>query len=147
MGMARIRLEEPRSYSFSTKIPIRITDLNYGGHVGNDTILSIIHEARMQFLKSLGYSELEMEGVSLIMSDVAIEFRAEVFYGDIITAKVQAGEVSRAGFELLYRLEKEENKLVTLARTGMVCFNYTQRKVSPIPEAALLKLKPAESSR
>ena len=77
--MSRIRIELPSNFQFSTNISIRITDLNYGGHVGNDTILSLLHEARVQFLKSFGYTEMKFEGVSLIMSDVGIEFKKELF--------------------------------------------------------------------
>jgi acyl-CoA thioesterase FadM len=43
--MARIKIELPQSFSFTCRIPVRITDINYGGHAGNDTVLSIIHEA------------------------------------------------------------------------------------------------------
>ncbi|MCH5718100.1 acyl-CoA thioesterase [Niabella hibiscisoli] len=59
--MARIKVPLPPHFTFSTSIAIRITDVNYGGHVGNDAILSIIHEARLQFLKALGYSEMNIE--------------------------------------------------------------------------------------
>lgn len=133
--MARMKLEPPGKFSFSTQIPIRITDVNYGGHVGNDTILSLLHEARMQFLKSLGYTELNVEGVGLIMSDAAIEFKTESFYGDVLTAYVTAGEATLAGFELYYKLVKDDKEqLVALAKTGMVCFNYERKKVVRIPE-------------
>src|SRR5689334_12868761 len=98
--MSRIRIQLPSHFNFSTQIPIRITDLNYGGHVGNDTVLTLVHEARMQFLKSLGYTELQIEGKGLIMSDAAIEFKAELFYGDVITVKVAAGDITRVGFTL-----------------------------------------------
>ncbi len=67
--MARVKIDVPDEFSYTTHIPVRITDLNYGGHVGNDTILSLIHEARIQFLGHYGYGELNMEGVGLIMSD------------------------------------------------------------------------------
>ena len=70
------------------EIPIRITDLNYGGHVGNDTILSLLHGARVQFLAHHGFKELEAAGVGLIMSDVAIEFKNELFYGDTLIISV-----------------------------------------------------------
>ena len=40
--MNRVSLHLPENFSFSTEIPIRITDVNYGGHVGNDSILSIL---------------------------------------------------------------------------------------------------------
>lgn len=133
----------PSTFSFSTKIPVRITDLNYGGHVGNDTILTFIHEARIQFLKNAGYSELEFAGVGMIMSDVMIEFKNELFYGDEIIASVAIGEFSKVGFDLFYKLEKEQNStiiLVATAKTGMVCYDYQKKKVVAVPEDAKTKL-------
>lgn len=141
--MARIKITIPDKSFFSTEIPVRITDLNYGNHVGNDTILSMIHEARVRYLSSLGYSELDLGGTSLIMGDVAIEFKAELFYGDTIKASVCAGDFTRVGFDLYYKLEKyQENKiiLVAIAKTGMVCFDYTSRKVTAVPDEVIRKL-------
>jgi len=46
--MARIKIEIPDKFIYKTEIPIRITDINYGGHLGNDSLLSIIHEARVR---------------------------------------------------------------------------------------------------
>lgn len=141
--MARIKIDLPRSFSFSTSFPVRITDLNYGAHVGNDTVLSFIHEARVRFLKSLGYSELNLGGVGLIMSDVAIEFKKEIFYGDEIIASVAAMDFTRAGFDLVYKLEKNTNSapaLLALAKTGMVCYDYALKKVTGLPDEAKEKL-------
>lgn len=142
--MARIKLSLPENFSFSTTLPVRITDLNYGGHVGNDTILTLLHEARVQYLQSLGYSELDFAGVSLIMGDVAIEFKAELFYGDALKAYVAASDFSRVGFDLYYELLVEkEGKEVTIAaaKTGMVCFNYSTRKVVAVPQEAIAKMQ------
>ena len=142
--MARIKIEMPEHFSFITYMPIRITDLNYGGHVGNDMILSIIHETRVQFLQHYGYKELDLEGAGLIMSDVAIEFKSEIFYGDKIKASVVAGEFSKAGFDIFYKLEKEtteKNILVANAKTGMVCYNYELKKIVTVPGAVVEKLK------
>jgi acyl-CoA thioester hydrolase len=137
--MARIKIELPEQFTFSTRIPIRITDLNYGGHVGNDTVLSLIHEARIQYLKSLGYDELNIEGVSLIMGNVGIEFKAELFYGDTVTAFVAANDLSRVGFDLYYKLMREETIVVT-AKTGMICYNYETKKVVSLPAEVKEKL-------
>jgi len=139
--MARIKLIAPTSFSFSTQIPVRITDLNYGNHLGNDSVLSILHEARMQYLQSLGYTELSFAGIGLIMSDVAIEFKAEAFYGDLLKAYVTAGEISRVGFDLYYKLVKSQNEeVVAIAKTGMICFNYERKKVTTLPVEASEKL-------
>lgn len=137
--MARIKLSLPENFSFSTQIPVRITDINYGNHLGNDAVLGILHEARMQFLKAAGYSELNLAGVGLIMADVAIEFKTEAFYGDVLTAFVAAGDFSKIGFDLYYKLVKSETEtVVAIAKTGMVCFDYEKRKVVAVPDEVRL---------
>jgi len=135
--MARIKIDLPDTFSFSVSIPIRITDINYGGHVGNDTVLSLMHEARVQFLQHYGYKELEIEGVGLIMTDVGIEFKSELFYGDTIKASVSVGEFSRIGFDLYYKFEKEtagKTILTATAKTGMICYDYSLKKIVKVPE-------------
>ncbi len=137
--MARIKLSLPENFTFSTQIPVRITDINYGNHLGNDAVLGLLHEARMQFLKAFNYSELNLGGVGLIMADVAIEFKAEAFYGDVLTAYVTAGEFTKVGFDIYYKLVKSEGgTAVALAKTGMVCFDYEKRKVAAVPEEVRL---------
>jgi acyl-CoA thioesterase FadM len=142
--MPRIKINLPEHFSFSTQLPIRITDLNYGGHVGNDSILSLLHEIRMQYLQSMGYTELQFAGVGLIMSDVSIEFKAEAFYGDIIKAEVDVTEISKVAFDIVYKLSKtqdQQDKIIALAKTGMVCYNYKLKKVVAIPEEVKVKLQ------
>ena len=129
--MARVKIEIPEQIIGIFIIPIRIADINYGNHVGNDAFVSIIHEARMQWLQQYGYTELKIEGIGLIMSDLAIEFKNESFYGDIVELKLGAGEISRVGFELYYQLFAKRNNetiLLSNAKTGMVCYNYDAKK-------------------
>jgi len=135
--MARIKLEIPEKVIASSQIPVRIADINYGNHVGNDAFVSIIHEARMLWLKQYGYTELQIEGIGLIMSDLAIEFKSESFYGDLIEIKLGVAEISRVSFELYYQLfanRNNESVLLANAKTGMVCFDYDAKKVAAIPE-------------
>ena len=111
--------------------------------MGNDNILSIVHEARVQYLAHFGYHEMNIGGVGLIMSEVVIEFRNELFYGDIIQAAVRATAFSGAGFELSYKLEKildGKKFVVVLARTAMVCYDYSRKKITHLPGDVKLKL-------
>lgn len=142
--MARVKINLPASFHFSCQIPVRITDVNYGGHVGNDSVLGLIHEARMQFFKKSGYTELDFGGTGMIMADVAIEFKSELFYGDTITASIATGEISKIGFELFYKLEKETNsacQTVAIAKTGMICYDYDKKKIVQVPDEARKKLR------
>lgn len=146
--MARIKIDLPDLFGFTCSIPVRISDINYGGHVGNDAILSLIHEGRLQYLQQHGYSELNFEGTGLIMADAAIEFRQELFYGEKVLVSVTAAEWSRIGFDLFYKLEKKKTDgtsvLVAAAKTGMICYDYQLKKVAAVPAAAMARLKAAE---
>jgi acyl-CoA thioester hydrolase len=140
--MSRTKVDLPEDFSFQTTIPIRITDVNYGGHVGNDTVLSLLHEARMQFLKHHGFSEMDFGGVGLIMSDVIIEFKKEIFYGEEVTISVSVSNFSKIGFDVFYMVVKSQQKIVVAkAKTGMVCYDYKLKKIVSVPETALQSFK------
>lgn len=132
--MPRIRLKPLDRYPFSTKISVRITDLNYGGHLGNDSLLTLVHEARVDFLSSFGFSELDCGGVSLTMGDAAIIYQGEAYAGDELNIEVAAGEPSKSGFRLFYRLIRaSDGQKIALAETGMVCFDYKVKKIVSLP--------------
>ena len=137
--MARVKLKFPDEIPlYTTTIPVRVGDLNYGNHVGNDAILSIIHEARMQMLRNSGFSEMDAGGVSLIMADVMIAYKGESFYGDVLAVDVFAEEFTDFSFDLLYRITTVRSgkpASIAHAKTGMVCFDYTTRKVVSMTEA------------
>jgi acyl-CoA thioester hydrolase len=141
--MSRIKIDLPEYFSFSTSFAVRITDLNYGSHVGNDKVLAFLHEARVRFLKKLGYSELNMEGVGMIMADAALVFKNEMYYGEELLISIQPVEFSRVGFDLVYKIEKKSEELILLvaiAKTSMICYDYELKKVVSLPEDAKNKL-------
>jgi acyl-CoA thioester hydrolase len=132
--MSRVKVKFPSENPlFTTTIPVRVGDLNYGNHVGNDSVLSIVHEARMQLLRSQGYDEMNAGGVSLIMADVMSAYKGESFYGDDLLVKVYAEEITEFSFDLLYHISAVRNgKQADIAhsKTGMVCFDYSTRKIT-----------------
>ena len=139
--MARIKLELPETFPFSTELTVRITDLNYGGHLGNADTLVLIHEARVRFLTSYDYSEIDIEGYGTIMLDAVIQFKSQAFAGDVLVAEVAATDFSRLGCDIYYRLtNKETGVVVAIAKTGVCVFDYEkQKRVSP-PVAFVRKI-------
>ncbi len=141
--MARIKLTIPERMIFTVIIPVRITDINYGNHLGNDAVAGIIHEARVQWLKKHNYSELNIEDVGLIMSDLAIEYINESFYGDVLTIDIGTADVTRVSFELYYTIQtvrNEKNIMIAKAKTGLVCYDYSSKKVAAVPDKLKLIL-------
>lgn len=143
--MNRVKIELPSTLPFSTIIDVRITDINYGNHLGNHVFLELIHEARVRFLSCLGYTELRFDEDALIMGDAAIEFKAEIFYGDIVEVQVGAGSFSRVGFDLVYLISVRRSDqffIAAKAKTGMICYNYHSKKVTALSAIAREKLQP-----
>lgn len=136
MGRVKIKfpIEKPL---FQATIPVRISDINYGNHLGNDAVLSIIHESRMQLLSQWGYNELNVAGTSLIMADVMIAYKAEAYYGDILSVNIYVDEMSDRSFDLLYHiscLRDGKQTDIAHAKTGMICFDYKLRKIDLVTE-------------
>ncbi len=132
--MGRLKIELPGKKHFITEIRIRISDINYAGHLSNEVILSYAHEVRLQFLHSLGYSEKDVEGTGLIMSDAAVVYKSEGFLGEILTVAVTVGEITRVGFDMYFLFtEKQTGREIARAKTGMTFFSYTNRKIASTP--------------
>lgn len=136
--MPRLKLKPLSNYPFFTDITVRITDLNYGGHLGNDRLLSLIHEARAAFLSHYGLSEENCGGVSLILADTAVVYRNEAFAGDSLRFEVAAAEPTRCGCRFFFRITRPaDGAPIALVENGMVCFDYQTRSTKPLPKAVL----------
>ena len=133
--MARVTLDLPEHFPFSTDIPIRISDINYGNHLGHDSIISLIHEARVRFLHAYGFTELDIDGFGLVMTDLVILYKAEGLYGEILTIEVGIQDLTTYGCDLVYRItNKETGTEVARAKTGIVIYDYEKRKVVEVPK-------------
>jgi acyl-CoA thioesterase FadM len=141
--MPRIKIPQLSQYPFSVDIPVRISDLNYADHVGNDSFLSIMHDARMLYLMSRGFSEMNVEGFGLIMADAGVEYKAQMKYGDIATVEVGIDDFSSVGFDVYYRLSVQregQRKITGLGKTGMVLFDFQRQKMVTISEELKARL-------
>jgi acyl-CoA thioesterase FadM len=140
INMARVKIDFPEHFCFSTIVDVRITDLNYGGHMGNDTFLSIAHEARVRFLKKIGFESegAGPGGIGIIMGDAAIIYKGEVRYGDTLAVDMAVGDFSRVGFDIFYRLTaRNQGTVVALIKTGIIGYDYQSGRVMSIPDAVI----------
>lgn len=133
--MTRVKIEIPDKFIFSTDIPLRVSDINYGGHLGNDSVLSIFHEARIRFLKQFGYSEIDIEGTSIIMTDSVVQYMSQGYYGDILIVELTVDDIQKVGCDFYYRATNKLNgKIVAIGKTGIAFFDYKKNKLTFVPE-------------
>jgi acyl-CoA thioester hydrolase len=133
--MARVTIDLSEQFPFSTDIPVRISDINYNNHLGHDSIIALIHEARVRFLNALGFTELDIAGFGLVMTDLVVLYKAEAFYGEILTIEVNIQDFTKYGCDFVYRItNKETGAEVARAKTGVLIYDYEKRKVVGVPK-------------
>lgn len=143
--MSRIKIKLPKTFPFSTEVKVRISDINYGGHLGNDTVLTLMHEARARLLQEHGFTELNIEGRGIIMVDSAILYKSEAFYGETLVIEIALDNLNRFGCDFIYKITKKETgKEVARAKTGMVAFDFEKRKIAELPESFISIFAPEE---
>ena len=133
--MPRIKLELPERFMFTTELNVRISDINYGNHLGNDVVLALAHEARIQCLKQSGLSELDAGGCGMMMTEAAVVYKSQAFHGDVLKVEVAVTEPGRCGCNFVYRISnKATGKDVAHVTTGIVFFDYAAGKVARMPQ-------------
>ncbi len=139
--MPRIKIDLPEHFSFSTEIPIYIGHINYGHHLDNAAMISLVAEARVRFFKALGYTELDIEGVGIVVADVAAQYKSEAFHGETLVIEMGANDFNKFGCDLVWRLsDKASGREVARGKHGIVFFDYAVRKPTAVPPAFVAKL-------
>jgi len=136
ISLARIQIELPERFVFSTALTIYINHINYGNHLDNSALLSLVSEARVRFFKSLGYSELDVEGLGIIVADAAVQYRSEAFHGEVLRFEMTAHDFNKYGCDLVWRAsEQDSGREVARGKTGIVFFDYAARQPAAVPAA------------
>ena len=133
--MPPIKLREQPLYEFTYEIMIQVGHINHRGHLGHDSILRILHEARANMWHALGLDELNLgDGkTGVITGDTVVTFKSEGFMFETLSVESQIDEISPDGFRVFQRITRA-GQLVALAEVGLLGFDYKTRASAPIPE-------------
>lgn len=121
---------------FRTDYKVTVKDINYGGHMGNEVPLLLFHQVRIEFLQSLGLSELNIgDGVGTIQRESYIKYNREVFLGERLTLSIADVEIEKLTIKFKYEIFNEAGENVVEGSTLMLAYNYDVKKVSRVPES------------
>ncbi|MCE2746714.1 MAG: thioesterase family protein [Burkholderiales bacterium] len=133
--MARLQLDFPEdNFVYSTMLTVRITDINAGNHLANDSMISMISEARARFLFHMGVPELSEDKTGIIVTDLATMYKSEAHARDQLLFEVGLMDFNKYGCDIIFRITRPaDGRLIALAKSGFVFFNYNASKVVPMP--------------
>lgn len=60
----------------------RISDINYGGHVGHVELIYLLHEIRVRFLDKYSLQETDINGHVLVMHNLNLTYKNQVFWNN-----------------------------------------------------------------
>ncbi len=134
--MARLHLDFPEEqYYYTTPLTVRVTDINGANHLGNDSMISMISEARARFLYEFGVRESEGDGTGIIVTDLATTYRAEAHARDQLLFEVGVMDFNKYGGDITFRITRPRDKvLVAMAKSGFVFYNYKAAQVVAMPD-------------
>ncbi len=144
--MPRVKLTEQPRYEFSYVMTLQPRDINYGGHLGNDSIVVIANIARVNMLRSMGLSENDLgDGrTGIIMSDLVVNYKAEGFLFDDLTIDTHIDELQPSSFRIFHRISRPDMR-IALVETGVVTFDYSNHKIGQVPDAFVKALAAKQS--
>ena len=93
------------------------------GITHHSNYIRFMEEARVEFLKEIGfdYAKLEGEGIISPVTEVECSFKKTTTFGDLLEIEVRVEEITGVRFRFFYRMQKEDGTLVAEGHSGH-CF-------------------------
>jgi acyl-CoA thioester hydrolase len=140
--LARIKIKVQGKLVFEYQDQLRVTDMNYGNHLGNDKVLGLFHDARLKWMKSINQNELSFYGQGLIQHDAVINYKSEAFCQDDIIVKLFVDDIDSRSFDIYYQMiHLNKGNDIAIGKTGMTFFNYKDKKITNTPQLFIKDLQ------
>ena len=118
---------------YKINIPVRISDINYGGHLGHAELTKITHQARLKMLKHFSLSETDIEGAGIIVRKMETSYKREAFFDDILSLHIRISEVTKSTCVFEYQITKDHETPVATVHETIMFMNYSTRKPVRVP--------------
>ena len=127
--MERLTIVLPEKFIFTTEIPVMMNDINLGGHVGNDAFVRYVNETYFRFAHAFDIRK------KMIMSDLAIIFGSEAFYGDVLKCEAAVSIHTKHSCYFYCKMSNSKTgKEIIRARARVIFFDYALKKPLEVPE-------------
>jgi acyl-CoA thioesterase FadM len=139
--MPRLKLKPLPRYRYECRLTVRVADVNYGGHLGNNALAGLLHQARLELFRawSLKENDLGDGHTGLIQTDLAVVLAAEAFLHDELTVRTDFIEVRPVSFRMAHEVCRGDTR-VALAELGFAGFDYAARRSALLPAVFTVRI-------
>lgn len=146
--MERVTLEFPaEAVIHRHPLTVRVTDMNYGRHLGHDALVSLLHEARVHAFAALGLPEWDMQGYPSVVVDLAVQYQHEARWPDALVIDTAVPEPTGKALTIYQRIRNaEKDNVVATARVNQLLLDLSTGRPVAVPEKVKQSLAQARGA-
>ncbi|RUR31891.1 acyl-CoA thioesterase [Vreelandella nanhaiensis] len=146
--MERVKLEFPaEAIIHRHPLTVRVTDMNYGRHLGHDALVSLLHEARIQAFAALDLVEWDMHGYPSLVADLAVQYQSEARWPDALVIETAVPEPNGKALTVYQRImHRDGERVVATARVNQLLIDQVAGQPVAVPEQVLKVLAQARGA-
>lgn len=145
--MERVKLDFPaEAVIHRHPLTVRVTDMNYGRHLGHDALVSLLHEARIQAFAALDLPEWDMHGHPSVVADLAIQYQSEARWPDPLVIETAVPDPQGKALTIYQRIyHADSQQIVATARVNQLLIDLATGRPAEVPEQVKQALANARS--
>lgn len=120
-------------YPFEHTITVIFRDIDALGHVNNAVYFTYLETTRFEFWTAL-MGQRKLENLSTILAEATCTYKSPAYLNERLTIGIGVSRIGNKSFDLDYRIQAEDGRLVATARTVQVNFDYKTQQPTPVPE-------------
>ncbi|WP_417864126.1 acyl-CoA thioesterase [Vreelandella venusta] len=134
--MERVTLDFPTAAIIHRHpLTVRVTDMNYGRHLGHDALVSLLHEARVHAFAALGFPEWDIKGYPSVVADLAVQYQSEARWPDALVIETAVLEPQGKALTVYQRIcQATTNKVVATARVNQLLLDLSSGRPVKVPD-------------
>ncbi len=123
-------------YEISLEVAFR--DIDAMGHVNNAVFFAYFEMVRIKYLGEImehsGLLGTELLDLPLILVEASCTYKSPALLTEVLHIGTGISRFGTKSFDMLYRVQGQDGRLVAYGRTVQVMYDYVTRSAFPIPD-------------
>ena len=125
------------TYPYEISLEVAFRDIDAMGFVNNAVFFAYFETVRIKYMGEVMRSGLigtELLDLPLILVDASCTYKSPALLTEILHIGAGISRFGTKSFDILYRVQGEDGRLVAYGKTVQVMYDYITRSAFPIPD-------------
>lgn len=126
------------TYPYETTLEVAFRDIDAMGHVNNAVFFAYFETVRIKYLGEImeksGSLGNELLDLPLILVEASCTYKSPALLTEILHVGTGISRFGTKSFDMLYRIQGQDGRLIAYGRTVQVMYDYITRSAFPIPD-------------